>query len=293
MIVGNGALPDDLGTALASRTMPANQGIWPSDIDFVGFLCTGDRLGTDALAEFALEAALTRHADFLYADELRSPWQGGLPEPFYKPAFPRIFCSAALYRPALVRVRPFVEVCQADTRSAGRRQRIRRNPALHGAGRSRRHIPKLLLERGDWPKSDETERAALAEASVRRSQPAEIVPGVLPNTWRVTHAPQPRSVVSVIIPTCAAEGHIETCLRALRATAAGHELEIICIENIPEDRGHWRAWLKQNANVVLSTTEPFNWSRFNNLAAARATGDYLLFLEMTTSSRRIRAGWTS
>lgn len=279
MIVGNGALPDDLGTALASRTMPANQGIWPSDIDFVGFLAPGDRLGTDALAEFALEAALTRHADFLYADELRSPWQGGLPEPFYKPAFSPHLLLGCNYigRPwfASVRLLESARLTPGALAAASEYDAILR---CTEQAEFVRHIPKLLLERGDSADSDETERAALAEASVRRSQPAEIVPGVLPNTWRVTHAPQPRSVVSVIIPTCAAEGHIETCLRALRATAAGHELEIICIENIPEDRGHWRAWLKQNADVVLSTTEPFNWSRFNNLAAARATGDYLLFL---------------
>ena len=29
---------------------------------------------------------------------------------------------------------------------------------------------------------------------------------------------------------------------------------------------------------MISTTEPFNWSRFNNLAVAEAKGEYLLFL---------------
>lgn len=279
MITGGGALPDDLDADLASRVVSTDQGSWPPDIDFFGFLAAGDRLGIDALAEFALEAALTRDADFLCADELRTPWQGGSPEPFYKPAYsPRLLLGCNyIGRPwfASARLLESARLTPASLGTAGEYDAILR---CTEQAECVRNVPKLLLERGDLVDSDEMERAALAAASVRRDGTGEIIPGVLPNTWHIKHDPPPRSRVSVIIPTCAADGHIETCLRALRATTPGHDLQIICIENIPEDRSHWKAWLEQNADVVLSTTEPFNWSRFNNLAAVRATGDYLLFL---------------
>ena len=71
---------------------------------------------------------------------------------------------------------------------------------------------------------------------------------------------------------------IETCITTLRRVTAYRNYEIICIENIaPEDR-KWRGWLRRNADQVIATTEPFNWARFSNLAAAQARGEYLLFL---------------
>ena len=40
----------------------------------------------------------------------------------------------------------------------------------------------------------------------------------------------------------------------------------------------WRVWLQQNADRVIEIPEPFNWSRFNNIAAAATDSEYLLFL---------------
>ncbi|HEV8677980.1 MAG TPA: glycosyltransferase family 9 protein, partial [Stellaceae bacterium] len=81
-----------------------------------------------------------------------------------------------------------------------------------------------------------------------------------------------------IIPTCAAEGMIETCITTLREVTAYDDYEIICIENIPAADRKWRQWLSRNADHVISAKETFNWSHFNNLAAAAASGEYLLFL---------------
>ena len=71
---------------------------------------------------------------------------------------------------------------------------------------------------------------------------------------------------------------IRTCIETLREKTANQNFEIICIENIPPEDEDSRDWLYRNADWVVSTQEPFNWSRFNNLAAAQATGEYLLFL---------------
>src|SRR5207237_9985959 len=78
--------------------------------------------------------------------------------------------------------------------------------------------------------------------------------------------------------TCATRGMIKTCIETLRRLTAYPNYEIVCIENIPPAESHWRDWLRANADWVISTEEPFNWSRFNNLAAAQATGEFLLFL---------------
>ena len=40
----------------------------------------------------------------------------------------------------------------------------------------------------------------------------------------------------------------------------------------------WKIWLQQNADRIVDIPDAFNWSRFNNLAAAATDSEYLLFL---------------
>ena len=85
--------------------------------------------------------------------------------------------------------------------------------------------------------------------------------------------------VSIIIPTCAAKGgFIQRCLETLRAHTSYDRYEIVCVENIPRERQKWRRWLTKHADRVVRAPDTFNWSHFNNIAAAQAAGHYLLFL---------------
>src|SRR5207253_4173300 len=106
----------------------------------------------------------------------------------------------------------------------------------------------------------------------------EVRDGRVPGTYRLKRALTKPGRVSILIPTCAAEGLIETCITTLRRVTAYRDYEIICIENIaPKDR-KWRGWLRRHADRVIATTEKFNWARFSNLVATEAKGEYLLFL---------------
>jgi GT2 family glycosyltransferase len=85
-------------------------------------------------------------------------------------------------------------------------------------------------------------------------------------------------LVSIIIPTCGAGGLIEKCLATLRAKSTYRNIEIICVDHIRDPDSPWKARLREQADVVIEIDEPFNWSRFNNVAAAEASGELLLFL---------------
>ena len=85
-------------------------------------------------------------------------------------------------------------------------------------------------------------------------------------------------MVSIIIPTCAARGYIETCIKSLREQTAYRNFEVICVDNIPTTRSHWKIWLRQNADKVVPMTDTFNWSHFNNRGVEAASGESLLFL---------------
>lgn len=141
------------------------------------------------------------------------------------------------------------------------------------------HVPKLLCSRGvDALDSKEASVIALTLAAERGGVEAEVLPGAVPGTWRLKRTQVAQGKVSIIIPTCAAHGHIETCIKTLRARTAYRNFEIICIDNIPAEQAEWKAWVAANADRVVELPEAFNWSRFNNRAMELADGDFLLFL---------------
>ena len=86
--------------------------------------------------------------------------------------------------------------------------------------------------------------------------------------------------ISVIIPTIGTAGRVIACLRGLREQTDYPNLEIIVVDHMkfaPEFLALKRQ-IRDYADQVLPMIGPFNWSRFNNVGAALATGDVLLFL---------------
>ncbi len=247
---------------------------------FFTVLSAGDELGVDAFLEMALAAAMHEDADFLYSDERRRNPASGAVEAFFKPQWSPDLLSSTNYVGRLWCARAELLAAVAKPTDAllrhGEYDLILR---CTEAARAIRHVPAVLCERAEEGVGDpEQSRAALARMIARRGIAGDISLGPVPGTYRVKRALATRGLVSIIIPTCAARGLIETCIDTLRRLTAYRNYEIICVENIaPKDR-RWRGWLRRNADMVIGTKEGFNWARFSNLAAAAATGEYLLFL---------------
>ena len=141
------------------------------------------------------------------------------------------------------------------------------------------HLPKLLCQRGMQKIDDaEMEAAALTRAAARRGIAAEVLAGAVPGTWRLRRTQPATGMVSIIIPTCAARGYVETCIKSLRERTAYRNFEIICVDNIPDSQVAWKIWLQQNADKIVPMPDAFNWSHFNNRGVEAASGEYLLFL---------------
>ncbi|HTC08518.1 MAG TPA: glycosyltransferase family 9 protein [Acetobacteraceae bacterium] len=245
-----------------------------------GLLCPGDELGCDALMQFALASGRAPAADLLYADETRISPVSRDREPFCKPDFsPDLllstnyigrpwFATPALLAKAEVTPRALLRDAEYDIVLRCTEQATK----IH-------HVAKLLCRRGaEALDSDRAARGALRRAATRRGIQAEVLETPVPGTFRFRRRKRATGKVSIIIPTCAAHGHIETCIRTLRNQTAYRNFEIICVDNIPGHQFGWKRWLRDNADKVVDVPDAFNWSRFNNRAAEVATGDYLLFL---------------
>ena len=245
------------------------------------FLClrAGDRLGVDALLEFALDIVTRPEEDFRYADDRRLELGRGRVAAFLKPEWSpdlllstnyigRAWCAS---RELLGRVRLTV----ADVVEAGDYDlTLRLTEAAREIGRA----PLVLAETAPASDGAAREIAALRAAMRRRKIEGGVRATAAPGVYRLRRRVATRGLVSIVIPTIASGGLIERCVASLRRLTHYRRFEIVCVDNIADRSSPWTDWLKRNADCVVEYPAPFNWSKLNNLGAEAALGEYLLFL---------------
>ncbi len=97
--------------------------------------------------------------------------------------------------------------------------------------------------------------------------------------------PDPAPKVTIIIPTRDAPDLVRTCIESIRNRTAYPDFEILLVDHDTTDpvaRNYLRAVAAQPKVQVLHYSGAFNWSAINNLAAARAQGEVLCFLNNDT-----------
>jgi hypothetical protein len=253
---------------------------WRRTPELIGVLLAGDVLSCDALLEMAITSGLQPDAEFFYSDELRRSPVSGEAEAFFKPQWSPDLLTATNYVGrfwcALAGVLSRTRATAAEWLAFGDYDLVLR---CTEASSAIWHVPKLLCERGrDHLDQAVQERAALARLAQRRGFPPEVEDGACAGYYRLKRQVRTEAVVSIIIPSCAANGAIKRCIESLRELTAYREFEVICVENIADEDREWNDWVRANADQVATADGAFNWSRFANIGAALSTGEFLLFL---------------
>jgi O-antigen biosynthesis protein len=246
---------------------------------FFLFLRTGDRLGADALLEFALELATRPEQEFVYADDRRRDPRRGRTAAFFKPEWSpdllwstnyigRTWCaSAALAERVGARVSSWLEAGDFDWL-------LRFAEISYEIGRT----PLLLAELTSDGDESAREKTALRAAMVRGGVKGGLRNGRAPGVYRVRRNLKTKGLVSIVIPTIGSRGRIETCVTSIRKLTRYRNLEIVCVDNTREPNPPWKAWLAQSTDRVVECRSPFNWSILSIAGAEAARGEYLLFL---------------
>ena len=246
-----------------------------------GLLLPGDEPAADALLELAVAAAMHPHADMLYGDEVRLSPVSGERESFFKPDFsPDLLLSTNYIGRPWVTTASLLAQTGATPASLAARGEYDLALRCSELAAAVHHVPKLLCQRGGllWTRPGRSasalqQRAASGAASPARCcRPRSTAPGGS-GGMSLT-----QGKVSIIIPTCAANGYIGTIIATLREKTAYRNFEIIVIDNIPDSDVKWKSWLPENADKIVDIPGTFNWSIFNNRATDVAEGEYFLFL---------------
>ena len=262
--------------------------------EWCAFLDHDDKLTPDALLRVV--EYINRHpqAQFCYSDEDTLDKEGNRRDPYFKPD----------WNPELLEGQNFI--CHL---AVIRRERIERvggfEPGLEGSQDwdlflkitetlqpdQIVHVPHVLyhwravegstalaLEEKSYVR--ESSRKAL-EAHCARVHPGSQVFAIAHGHWRIKHPlPTPAPEVSIIIPTRDQADILRACIRSVRNSTSYTNFHILVVDNQSEKKETHRlfAKLKKDGITVLRYDQPFNFSAINNYAAARATGDILLFL---------------
>ena len=96
------------------------------------------------------------------------------------------------------------------------------------------------------------------------------------NTLKIVYADEIQPLVSIIIPTKNNQKILRRCIKSLEENTTYKNWEIIIIDNNSTEK-LTRSYYESLPYRIISYSEPFNFSKMNNLAVKHAKGD-LLFI---------------
>lgn len=277
-------------------------GIQAATGDYILPLGPEATLAPDALFRFA--EALQDHpeAQVLYGDEDVTGLRGQRETPWFKPQWnPELFLAqdylsgACLIRRADMLAHPMPQPALGDAGLYALLLAITSRPDARIV-----HVPHVLAHYPAVPNAQlgsEADALAARSAAVAnhvaplggRAQPGPF--GSVAVEWPL---PDPRPLVTVIIPTRDRVDLLRKSVTGVLNATRYRNVEIIIVDNGSRDPETLDYFGRVSANpriAILHDDGPFNFSRLNNLAARAAHGDYLCLLN--NDIEMIDEGWLS
>lgn len=269
--------------------------------EFVALLDNDDELAPIAFYEVVKALNENPELDLIYSDEDKIDTEGNRFDPAFKPDWsPDLLLGTnyishlGIYRRTIMNeiggFRPGFEgsqdydlVLRFTEQTTARR--------IH-------HIPKILYYWRILPTSTASNQStkgyafeaglkAVQEALVRRGIKGTVHHAAGNGLYDVDYAILSEDLVSIIIPTRDGYDDMLRCLNSIVEKTTYQNYEIIVADNGSTDERMEKLYANYKEHLgacfrVESIDIPFNYSRINNLAAQKAKGKYLLFLNNDT-----------
>ncbi|OOG63084.1 hypothetical protein B0E45_29765 [Sinorhizobium sp. A49] len=264
---------------------------------FVALMDHDDELPAHALYMVARELNLHPETDVIYTDEDKIDASGRRHDPHFKTDWnEELFYSQnmvahlGVFRATLVKA---VGGFRAGFEGSQDYDFMLRILKLTIAERIR-HIPFVLyhwrifegvrtFSSNNPSRSVETARQAMDEYFKEVEPDSRVLPiESFPGWWRVKRPlPAVARSVTIVIPTRDRVSLVRNCVEGILTRTDYPDLDVIIIDNgsvEAESLSYFAEVSKDTRVQVLRDDGPFNYSRLNNEAVARARGDYVCFL---------------
>ncbi|HET7060331.1 MAG TPA: glycosyltransferase [Candidatus Saccharimonadales bacterium] len=277
-----------------------NEGLKLAEGIFVAFMDHDDTLSPYALAEVAIAINGDPKVDLIYSDEDKLSDDGKTRQlPFFKPDWSPELLLGVNYITHLVVARKWL-VDKIGGLREGFDGAQDYDFLLRITEKTDRikHIPKILYhwrlaegstakDAGEKNYADTAGQQALADAAKRRGIKAEVVEiPERPTNYRLRFklpAKQPK--VSVIIPFKDKADLLKQCVGSILEKTTYKNYELILVSNNSTEQAthdYLKELKKDKRCKVHIWDHPFNYSKVNNFARTKATGDYLVLLNNDT-----------
>jgi len=250
--------------------------------DYVFLLRAGDRLSPTALPRMALSVS-QRPAAIVFADEDR-PARHGRTMPWFKPAWNKEMFLALDFLSGAVALRRDIAAAVAadlggDHPAPADALLLR---AADFAGEDVTHLPHVLVHRGSV---DPAPGQRLSEVARFLGSSATCLDGPFGTVRVQWPLPEPRPLVSIVIPTRDQVELLRTCLTSIFSATSYDPFEIVIVDNgsCADATLAYFADLAERPDVrIVRSDAPFNFSALSNLGARAGCGEYVLFLNNDT-----------
>jgi GT2 family glycosyltransferase len=277
--------PADLGSMFET----ARQAAAGADL---ALLFPGDIWAPSAVA--SLSQAL-RPGSAVYADEDCVDSDGKYHTPCLKPAFSPEFLLHSFYTGRPMALSADI-VTRLPTEGPVAPATFAHDLALRATEVAEQvvHVPEVLCHRtsDDGPTPEPSDILHIEAALQRRGERGTVGPSGHPGTFTIRRQADRDHLVSIIIPFRDEPRFLRTCIDSLDRTTKGQPFELLLVDNgsvQPETATLLDRLSERPGTRVLPDNRPFNWAVLNNIAAAKASGDILLFLNNDIEAHR--EGW--
>ncbi|EOT42439.1 glycosyltransferase family 2 protein [Enterococcus columbae] len=276
--------------------------------EFVALLDNDDELAPIAFYEVVKALNENPELDLIYSDEDKIDMQGNRFDPAFKPDWSydlllgtNYISHLGVYRRSIMNE---IGGFRAGFEGSQDYDLVLRFTEKTTANRIH-HIPKILYYWRILPTSTAADQStkgyafeaglkAVQEALVRRNIKGTARHAAGNGLYDVEYEVLSEDLVSIIIPTRDGYDDMLRCLNSIVAKTTYRNYEIIVADNGSTDERMPKLYQKFKEQlgerfVVEVIDIPFNYSRINNLAAKKAKGKYLLFLNNDTEV--ITEGW--
>ncbi|MEO5359336.1 MAG: glycosyltransferase family 2 protein [Nitrospirota bacterium] len=288
------------GTVNLHISGATNQALKLAEGEFIALLDNDDELTKDAIYETVKLLNMNPELDFIYSDEDKIEEDGTLCDPFFKPDWsPELFCTMmytchfGVYRRTVIeKINGFRKGYEGSQDYDMVLRFIEQTTPERVA-----HLPKALYH---WRKiygsasesaqhktyAFDSAMKALKDYMQRNSIEGEVINEHNTGLYRIKRRLRETPLVSIIIPTKDKVEYLEKCVRSLIRKTDYPNVEIILLDTgsaEPETHEFYDE-IKQHSSIrIIDYPNPeFNYAEANNWAAARAQGQYLLFLNNDT-----------
>lgn len=269
--------------------------------EFIALLDNDDELAINALSEVVKVINQNPEVDFIYSDEDKINEDGNRFEPAFKPDWSPDLLMGTNYISHLSVYRRSVLVDLGGFRTGVEGSQdydvvLRFTEQI--PEQNIKHIPKVLYHWRTLPGStassasektyaDDVGVKVLKDTLQRRGIKGTVSKGIAPGFYAVAYDVISEELVSIIIPTRNGYEDVKTCVDSIIDKTTYSNYEIIIADNDSDDPKMDELYSSYQEKlgerfVVDEIDIPFNYSRINNIAASKAKGKYLLFLNNDT-----------